>query len=81
VTLFARRMNEGQVTVDNHTHSLPQPFMVIATQNPVEHHGTLAVPVFAHRCIVSTRYLSTRQKTEQAEAILEEILESVPVPL
>ena len=192
-------MNEGQVTVDNHTHSLPQPFMVIATQNPVEHHGTyplpesqldrflmrlrigypsgesereilknfsdsdpladirpvaageqvveiqqavrrvtvdddlvsyalaivgrtreheylslgvsprgamslyraaqalavlegrgyaipddfkrLAVPVFAHRCIVSTRYLSTRQKTEQAEAILEEILESIPVPL
>src|SRR5579863_2081669 len=180
-------MNEGQVTIDGHCHSLPRPFMVIATQNPVEHHGTyplpesqldrflmrlrigypsgesereilknfsdsdpladirpvaageqvveiqqavrrvtvdddlvsyalaivgstrgamslyraaqalavlegrgyaipddfkrLAVPVFAHRCIVSTRYLSTRQKTEQAEAILEEILESIPVPL
>src|SRR6185503_10314706 len=32
-------MNEGQVTIDGHSHSLPRPFMVIATQNPVEHHG------------------------------------------
>ncbi|MGH9398311.1 MAG: AAA family ATPase [Terriglobia bacterium] len=37
-------MNETQVTVDNHTHPLPQPFMVIATQNPVEHHGTFPIP-------------------------------------
>ena len=32
-------MNEGQVTIDAHSHPLPQPFLVIATQNPVEHHG------------------------------------------
>src|SRR4030081_1343655 len=32
-------MNEAQVTVDNHTHKLPRPFMVLATQNPIEHHG------------------------------------------
>ena len=31
-------MSESQVTVDNHTHPLLQPFMVLATQNPVEHH-------------------------------------------
>jgi MoxR-like ATPase len=37
-------MNEGQVTVDAHTHELPQPFLVIATQNPVEHHGTYPLP-------------------------------------
>ena len=37
-------MNEGQVTVDAHSHSLPQPFLVIATQNPVEHHGTYPLP-------------------------------------
>jgi MoxR-like ATPase len=37
-------MNEAQVTVDNHTHVLPQPFMVLATQNPVEHHGTYPLP-------------------------------------
>src|ERR1700752_1603460 len=37
-------MNEGQVTVDAHSHELPQPFLVIATQNPVEHHGTYPLP-------------------------------------
>ena len=192
-------MNESQVTVDNHTHALPQPFMVIATQNPIEHHGTyplpesqldrflirlrmgypvpesereilrrfadteplakvepvmtadevveiqgdvprvsvedalvsyalsvvektrqhehlslgvsprgsmslyraaqalavlegrhycipddfkrLVLPVFAHRCVVSTHYASTLRKGEQAEAILSDIVEATPVPL
>ena len=37
-------MNEGQVTMDGHTHPLPQPFLVIATQNPIEHHGTYPLP-------------------------------------
>ena len=192
-------MNERQVTIDNRTHRLPEPFMVIATQNPIEHHGTyplpesqmdrflmrirmgypgregereivratssrdaldalepaasaqqihrlqdavrevavedplvnymlaivgktrehenlalgvsprgsqalyraaqalallegrnycipddfkrLAVPVFAHRVVVSTRYASTLKKSEQAEAVVKEILESTEVPL
>src|SRR5205807_6175081 len=37
-------MNEAQVTVDARTHALPQPFMVLATQNPIEHHGTYPLP-------------------------------------
>src|SRR5262252_7223174 len=37
-------MNELQVTVDGRSHPLAQPFMVIATQNPVEHHGTYPLP-------------------------------------
>lgn len=37
-------MNEGQVSVDGVTHPLPRPFMVIATQNPVEHVGTFPLP-------------------------------------
>ena len=191
-------MSESQVTVDNHTHPLLQPFMVLATQNPVEHHGTyplpesqldrfllrvrmgyparasekdilrangraavdslepameaadvvalqasdgkssrgrklaglcagncgahaangtvesgsehargdhaasrgasarvlhgrdfcvpddfkrLIVPVFAHRVVVNTRYVSTQKKSEQAEMILREIVDSVRVPL
>jgi MoxR-like ATPase len=192
-------MNESQITVDNHTHSLPKPFLVLATQNPIEHHGTyplpesqldrflmrirmgypdreseknilrnnaghspvesvapmmdatdvlsmqeavshikvdeslldyaleivertrqteqlslgvsprgavmlhraaqaraflegrdyclpddfkrLIVPVFAHRVVVSSRYVSTQKKSEQAEAILREILETTRVPL
>ena len=192
-------MNEGQVSVDGHSHALPQPFLVVATQNPVEHHGTyplpesqmdrflmrvrmgypegeserailrseagaaqldtvrpvmsaadvtavqdevtqvrvddaladyalqivrgtreseslalgvsprgalmlyraaqamayldarnfctpedfksLAIPVFAHRVVVNARYSSTLKKSEQAEQVLREIVESVPVPV
>jgi len=37
-------MNERQVTIDSRSWPLAQPFMVIATQNPVEHHGTYPLP-------------------------------------
>jgi MoxR-like ATPase len=37
-------MNEGQVTMDAYSYALPQPFLVIATQNPIEHHGTYPLP-------------------------------------
>jgi MoxR-like ATPase len=192
-------MNEYQITADNRTYPLPQPFMVTATQNPIEHHGTyplpesqldrflmrlrigypaaqsereilrnfadsdplmkiepvmnaeevveiqqavrqvsvddalvdytlaigdktrkheylslgvsprglmmlyraaqalalvegrsycipddfkrLVLPVLAHRCVVSSRFVSTLKKSDQAEAILKEIAESTPVPL
>jgi MoxR-like ATPase len=37
-------MEEGQVTVDGETRDLPQPFFVIATQNPVEMEGTFELP-------------------------------------
>ena len=37
-------MEEGQVTVDGRTHKLEEPFMVIATQNPIEHEGTYPLP-------------------------------------
>src|SRR6185312_14751461 len=37
-------MNEGQVTMDDHSHPLPQPFLVLDTQNPIEHHGTYPLP-------------------------------------
>ncbi|WP_102191749.1 AAA family ATPase [Microbacterium aurantiacum] len=37
-------MEEGQVTVDGDTHPLPRPFLVVATQNPLEMEGTYALP-------------------------------------
>lgn len=37
-------MEEGQVTVDGRTHLLPEPFLVVATQNPLEMEGTYALP-------------------------------------
>jgi MoxR-like ATPase len=37
-------MAEGHITVEGVTHPLPAPFIVIATQNPIEHHGTYPLP-------------------------------------
>jgi MoxR-like ATPase len=37
-------MNEAQVTVDGQTHPLPDPFLVVATQNPVDFQGTYPLP-------------------------------------
>jgi MoxR-like ATPase len=37
-------MNEQQVSVEGRTLTLPEPFMVIATQNPADHHGTYPLP-------------------------------------
>jgi MoxR-like ATPase len=37
-------MQEGHVTVDKHTHELARPFLVVATQNPVEYEGTYPLP-------------------------------------
>lgn len=37
-------MAEGHVTIEGTTHELPKPFIVIATQNPTEHHGTYPLP-------------------------------------
>jgi MoxR-like ATPase len=37
-------MQEGRVTIDDQTFELPRPFLVLATQNPLEHHGTYPLP-------------------------------------
>ena len=37
-------MEERQVTVDGKTHGLPRPFLVLATQNPIEYEGTFPLP-------------------------------------
>src|SRR5713226_3445510 len=37
-------MEESQVTIDGVTHRLPEPFMVMATQNPIEYEGTFPLP-------------------------------------
>jgi len=37
-------MNEGQVSIDDETRPLPRPFVVIATQNPQDYHGTYPLP-------------------------------------
>lgn len=41
----------------------------------------LAVPVFAHRSVVNLNYSSTLKRSNQAETIIQEIVDSIPVPL
>jgi MoxR-like ATPase len=41
---FLEAMEEGAVTVDGRRHPLPDPFVLVATQNPVEQHGTYPLP-------------------------------------
>jgi len=60
-------MQEGQVTIDGVTHPLPQPFIVIATQNPVEYEGTYPLPEaqldrFQQKLVVD--YPSAEEETE-----------------
>jgi len=50
-------MQEGQVTLEGETHPLPQPFIVIATQNPIEYEGTFPLPeAQVDRFLVRTRF-------------------------
>ena len=37
-------MEEHQATIDGTTYKMPEPFLVIATQNPIEYEGTFALP-------------------------------------
>lgn len=67
-------MAEGQVTVDGAVHELPKPFMVIATQNPVEFLGTYPLPEaqmdrFMMR--LSIGYPEREQEIRLAEAFLK----------
>jgi MoxR-like ATPase len=49
-------MEEGQVTVDGETRDLPEPFFVIATQNPVDQEGTFPLPeAQVDRFVVKTK--------------------------
>ncbi|MBI4312215.1 MAG: MoxR family ATPase [Chloroflexi bacterium] len=61
-------MEERQLTIDGETHTLEQPFVVLATQNPIEQEGTYPLPEaqmdrFALR--LSTGYASTAQEESQ----------------
>src|SRR5579872_2473431 len=75
-------MNETQVSIDGKSHPLPRPFMVIATQNPVEHHGTYPLPESQlDRFLMRLRIgypdaASERQIVRQSERALPQVLAS-----
>jgi MoxR-like ATPase len=81
-------MAEGQVSIDGATHRLPQPFIVLATDNPIEYEGTYPLPEaqldrFAVR--LELRYLSERDEASMlrrrldrgsAEAIVSQVVDA-----
>lgn len=80
-------MAEGQVSIDGHTHPLPQPFIVLATDNPIEYEGTYPLPEaqldrFSVR--LELKYLSEQDETAMlrrrldrgsAEAVVSEVVD------
>jgi MoxR-like ATPase len=67
-------MAEGQVSIDGETHKLPTPFVVLATDNPIEYEGTYPLPEaqldrFAIR--LELRYLSEPDETAMLRRRLE----------
>jgi len=74
-------MEEHQVTIDGDTHDLPKPFMVMATQNPVEYSGTFPLPeAQLDRFLMKVRlgYLSEK---EEANLLSQHKVESPMVEL
>ena len=63
-------MAERQVTVDGETHPLPRPFVVAATQNPVEHAGTFPLPEAQLDRFLLRIDMGTPERTDQ-RAILQ----------
>jgi MoxR-like ATPase len=71
-------MEERQVTVDGETHSLPAPFFVMATQNPIELEGTFPLPEAQLDRFLLKTYLGYPDKDEEIQ-ILKRFQESDPL--
>lgn len=77
-------MEERQITVDGATHTLPVPFMVMATQNPIEYEGTFPLPEaqldrFLMRIDLGYTSLSNEIKILEQQQIVHPILVLEPV--
>ena len=59
-------MQERQVSVDGERHALPEPFLVVATQNPIEYEGTYPLPeAQLDRFLVPSSTSATRARTDE----------------
>ena len=65
-------MNERRVSVERKTYTLPEPFMVIATQNPHEYHGTFPLPESQMDRFMMHIKLGYPEKEYEKEVILEQ---------
>jgi MoxR-like ATPase len=68
-------MQENQVTIDGVTHALPQPFMVMATQNPIEYEGTYPLPEAQLDRFTMRIAIGYPQLADEAKMLTEQTLE------
>jgi MoxR-like ATPase len=68
-------MQENQVTIDGVTHALPQPFMVMATQNPIEYEGTYPLPEAQLDRFTMRIAIGYPQLAEEAKMLTEQTVE------
>ena len=71
-------MEENQITVDGVTHFLPKPFIVLATQNPLEHEGTFPLPEAQRDRFFMRVHLGYPTKDDEKE-IMEQQQEAHPI--
>ena len=68
-SLMLYRAAQAMAYLDGRSFAVPQDFK------------SLAVPVFAHRVVTNARYTSTLKKSAQADAVIRDIIDTVPVPV
>src|SRR5947199_5211403 len=66
-------MSEGSVSIDDATHELPKPFMVVATQNPAEHYGTYPLPESQMDRFLLRVSIGYPQKTVERDLLRERV--------
>lgn len=72
-------MNTAQVSLDKVTYQLPQPFMVIATQNPIEFHGTFPLPTSQLDRFLMRIRIGYPEKADEVKILREQKFVGVPV--
>lgn len=73
-------MQEKQVTIGGETYPLPQPFLVLATQNPIEQEGTYPLPEAQVDRFMLKVKLEYPNKTEEQKIMRQNLLKEFPVP-
>jgi MoxR-like ATPase len=73
-------MQEKQVTIGGETYPLPQPFLVLATQNPIEQEGTYPLPEAQVDRFMLKVKLEYPNKSEEQKIMRQNLLKEFPVP-
>ena len=73
-------MQERQITIGDHTYKLEEPFLVMATQNPIEQEGTYPLPEAQVDRFMLKVVISYPKKAEEKLIIQQNLLKTYPVP-